>query len=1009
MLKIKKIEGKDPNQDIVIKLNIKKPRAKSLLKEGSGTIEELNLSKDTTYIEELPSGETIEWVLPHSKGFVNFINKFFGDNPEYHSSRTNFIDDIKKAIESGADAPPFAYQKFIRDFMRYGTPYRGILLDHGLGSGKSRTATMVAETFREQGLMTLILTPAFLRLNFLEEIKKWGGSDIKITDDMDFAETNKRMIRINRSYKFAHYNASGYGFKLNKAGQNVAGKGSVYEQLARIGIGFEREDPEYGNVFPYLNDKYPGLKPPERMLIIIEEIHGLNRSFIKGHKKLRHYMYPLLMKAKDCKIIGLSGTPIVNSPFEMTTLYNLLRGPMQGSGRALPEDEGLFNDLFVDYNNLKIRNVNALATRLLGLGSFFKGITDDKERAIYPAGKDAKHHIIRNLELPEYQATYHDVILSDEKGGTKKRKLQTITGKGVVKAISEAQSELEPPGSYYTKSRQATNFAFPEEIERPRPKVKGSWEDLKDYVFEFNVGPDPLINAGQLQFVWDFLEGEGMELDDYVEDWDTAMSEDDTDGCRFVLTTIIKFAYNRDPPLKAKHSAIKAAILSDKDHREILRHLGDYKQRLQATVEILLERAEEFLTIDALENMYSAKMADIYKTIITDTANGAAYVDYGAEKENLEDQQKEQEQEQEQGNELGKDEEDEEEDEINVSAMKVNQINDPSDPFTEKKYQDVYLPESEIKGRVRGGPALVYSFFNSVEGVGIFSKVLEAHGFSEYKTHDSAKPETMKRAPRFTFVKGGMNPEFKARIMKVFNSKENAHGQLIRVIFVTQAAAEGISLFSLRQTHIMEPHWENGMIDQVIGRGFRLLSHRYLQDTEERRVQVYRYFARTAGFKDGTADGIVQTIADKKSKLIDQLKIVRAMAATDCNLNSDYNQLNVPCLNFLGNTSGLAFTANIAQDIGKQEKITEKEEKLDYSTVKVGDYVYIQLNKTIRIQVPTKQGGTKDFKANILYKMTTNWNPGDPIDKRAMEKYGYKLVIDGRPVVTKRKASIKEL
>lgn len=1006
MLKIQRIKNKDPNQEIIIKLNVKKPSAKSLLKEGSGTIEDLNLSSQTTYIEELPDGSNIEWVLPHSKGFVNFINKHFGENPEYYSNKTSFIDDIKKAIESGADAPPFAYQKFIRDYMRYGTPYRGMLLEHGLGSGKSRSAVMVAETFREQGLPILILTPAFLRLNFLDEIKRWGGPDIRITEDMDSAEIQKRTTRINNSYKFAHYNASGHGFTRDKAGNNVSGKGSVYEQLARIGIGFEREDPEYGNVFPYLNNKYPGLKPPERMLIIIEEIHGLNRAFIKGHEKLRYFMYPLLMKAKDCKIIGLSGTPIANSPFEMATLYNLLRGPMKGDGRAMPEEEGTFNDFFVDYAALKIRNVNVMATRILGLGSLFKGITYDKERVIYPFGKESKHHIIRKLELPEYQARYHDLILSDEKNITKKRKLQNLGRKDVVAAISEAQAELEPPGSYYVRSRQAANFAFPEEIPRPRPRSKGSWSGLKDYIFEFNVNGE-LVNIGQLQFVWDFLKGQGMLLDDYIDEWEAAIQMDDTDAGRKVLSEIIKFAYNHDPPIKARHATVKTRIFSDGDYREIMRHLGDYKQRLQATVEILLERADEFLTIDKLENMYSAKMADIYKTIITDTQNGAVYVDYSSNPEQMHEQ--EENIERDQGTELGQDEEEGDDENVDFSNFNVNQIKDPSDPFREKKYQDAYLPDSEIKGRVRGGPALVYSFFNSIEGVGIFSKVLEAHGFSQYKPNDSPDPKTLKRLPRFAFVKGGMDANFKARIMTVFNSKQNAHGQLIRVIFVTQAAAEGISLFSLRQIHIMEPHWENGMIDQVIGRGFRLLSHRYLSDSDERRIQVYRYFARTTGFKDATADGIVQAIADKKSVLIDQLRTARAMSAVDCNLNSDYNQLNVPCLNFLGNQTGLAFTGSITTDINRQEKVKERIEKYKYNVVTVGNDTYIEEPKTIRLEIMKRDGQKAIMTGNVLYKMTTKWKPGETIDERALEKYGYKLIVADKIVAARKSHKIHEL
>jgi superfamily II DNA or RNA helicase len=1005
---IRQIKRHEPKQPIVIKV-IPKKRTSSLLREGFGTIEELNMSSHETYTEILPDKSTIVWVLPHSKRFIDFIKNHFGKNPKYISKRESFIKEIIRAMESGSDAPPFAYQQFIRDYMRYGTPYRSLLLEHGLGSGKTLSAILVGETFREVGLQILILTPAFLRLNFMDEIERWGGPDIRITQDMSDEEKAQRRARIAQSYHFIHYNASGNGLKKTKAGINVAGKGSVFEQLARIGIGFSKSDPDFGDLFPYLNNKYGDLKPPEKMLIIIEEVHNMNRTFIKGPGKLRSYLYPLLMKARDCKIIALSGTPIVNSPFEMASLYNLLRGPIgaNGKGRTLPENEEQFNSYFVDYDAGRITNADiVLPTRILGLGSLFKGITDDPERIIYPAGNDKSERRIIDIMLPEYQGRMHDNIFADETAlkKVKKRRFLNINKGDVTKAISDAQTKLEPKDSYYTRSRQACNFVFPQEVPRPRPGGKtssgkeleaGKWNIDENYVFQFNnlaTSADDLIN------VWEFFEDQGFDLSDYGDQFEQCSQNEDVakglEDARAMFTDIMSVVYQNRPPVEPKNP-IKA-ILTDRDHEELLRHMGTYKQRLDVAVRTLLRGAQDYLTIGKLRDMYSAKMAQIYTTIISDKANGALYVDYSTQK--VADTGTDEIQQEEVIDEEAVDEEEvdidqTEKDDVDVFGIKVSKIVDPDDPMQgpdSKQYNDAYLPDSQIKGKVRGGPAMVYSFFNAVEGVGLFSKVLEAHGFVEYGPGDTDKPQDLIRAPRFAFVKGGMNPMYKSRIMRVFNSKQNAHGQLIRVIFVTQAAAEGISLFHLRQVHIMEPHWENTMIDQVIGRAFRLRSHRYLEDKEERHVRVFMYRALTANMLAGTADGLVQQLADRKTALLDQLKTCRAVAAVDCMLNSDYNKLNVPCLTLTG--SGAAFTADINTDIKNTDKMIEKKREctIQLHTDSKGNR-YIELLDRPKLTLEVKHGGEiQKVKGSMLYYMTdSTWNETKPIVESQLKHWGY--------------------
>ena len=65
----------------------------------------------------------------------------------------------------------YKHQKIVRDYINLYTPYRGLLIYHGLGSGKTCTSIAVAEGMKS-AKRVIVMTPASLRRNYLEEIKK---------------------------------------------------------------------------------------------------------------------------------------------------------------------------------------------------------------------------------------------------------------------------------------------------------------------------------------------------------------------------------------------------------------------------------------------------------------------------------------------------------------------------------------------------------------------------------------------------------------------------------------------------------------------------------------------------------------------------------------------------------------------------------------------------------------------------------------------------------------------
>ncbi len=87
---------------------------------------------------------------------------------------------------------------------------------------------------------------------------------------------------------------------------------------------------------------------------------------------------------------------------------------------------------------------------------------------------------------------------------------------------------------------------------------------------------------------------------------------------------------------------------------------------------------------------------------------------------------------------------------------------------------------------------------------------------------------------------GDLNDGERHNLLKKFNSSDNLRGEKLRVLIITSAGIEGISLKTVRHLHILEPDTKPSKITQVIGRVARFMSHVELP-IDERNVQVWRY------------------------------------------------------------------------------------------------------------------------------------------------------------------------
>ena len=122
-------------------------------------------------------------LIPKQKGFIPQSRRAFGYFI-YDKYRRYMLKAMEKldpnACQALGDSSTvtqiYEYQKFVRDYISFMTPYRGVLVYHGLGSGKTCTAIAASEALLSSGgkRRIIVMTPFSLRKNFIQQITFCG-------------------------------------------------------------------------------------------------------------------------------------------------------------------------------------------------------------------------------------------------------------------------------------------------------------------------------------------------------------------------------------------------------------------------------------------------------------------------------------------------------------------------------------------------------------------------------------------------------------------------------------------------------------------------------------------------------------------------------------------------------------------------------------------------------------------------------------------------------------------
>lgn len=781
-------------------------------------------------------------------------------------------------------------------------------------------------------------------------------------------ESIKRTVQLLKNYKyhFVHYN--GGGGLIRKIMEENIPEFKIQEPafLQKLFPGIT----SYDKLLPHEKKVYKDellkhifddkrephfTNPFENKVIIIDEVHNF-MSQICNNSSNAVKIYQLLLRTRNSRIVALSGTPVINSPFELCLLFNLLKG------------------YSIDFC-FKIKKTTSDIKKMIDAYS-------RKQTLVDYCGYDSMDQIITFSRMPvgfrrneADQAVRHEApFMSDELLiDDFKREFAALDPNFLYKKfhtifpdIFSNKSKIDNQSFIANKSTVdlARDKFYEFYVDRSASNIKNSQEFL-------------LRCLGLISFFNESYKYGSKIFPDKIQgdepDW--------VDVSDFQL-----IEYNRQREVERKLEKVNiakndvSAMVLEIDSKVSNVFKVFSRQKLLFTFPPGIERP----TLKQLrENLVSGGIV----------CSDAVAAECSLSDRDLERRYNE---------ECAR--------AIRLLTREHLTINDS--PFALQILSPKYAKMLE---NINATPGIIfcYSQFRNVEGIEIFCRVLNENGYERYNPDQSddyqldnpkahqfeagqmaryeAEPDRWITVPimeilepnkcrisvageardvlqtqlyrcRFATWSGTENVKQRETIRQNFNNLQNKFGQVLLIILATSSGAEGIDLMNVRQVHIMEPYWNKVREEQVIGRARRNYSHVHLPK-DQQNVYIFQYVSRfSEEQKNGTwgktlesalltedegstsneelkrqvnmgiamddkktSDEALLTISNQKFELIAKFLDVIKQGAVDCEYNKAENILSSPdekaieCLNHIPGVGN-----SITYEITKNPEIREE-------------------------------------------------------------------------------------
>jgi hypothetical protein len=633
----------------------------------------------------------------------------------------------------------------------------------------------------------------------------------------------------------------------------------------------------------------------ENIKTIIGRLNNQPSTSPKHELPLSVMIYRDLMRAKNARVVMLTGTPIINKANEMGVLFNILRGYIytyevliesdidKSELKQCVKDFGAID--FVDYDNHILtvtRNPygfssNYKKAKYIGVnkGDLVQSLTDEDEflRTLSKylkkeCGEKKKKTVtvksttkIYNKALPDTKAKFDSLYIDENSGLKDSRNLQRRI-MGLTSYFRSAQENLLPSydkrTDYHVVAVEMSQFQFSKYME----KIEAEKKDK-------NVGSDTYKMFTRL--ICNFavenrpypLPKENKKKDETNED------------------ALIDAIYKRSQKRKDVDDMSEDSAEID----DLMNNLGkgtDYQERIVAKIAEMNDEPIKYFSLRALQQ-HSPKFKKIIENI--DKADNIGLNLVYSQFRSFEG--------------------------LTLFSLALDYNN-----FCQLKFHKVNLNWVIDE--------------TCMTDENIIKKKYAMYG----EDNDEEKRELLKKV--YNGEWSNFNDVLKRQLDEIFFRNRNANnsspnsnnnfGEIIKVLMITSSGSEGINLFNTRYVHIMEPYWHPVRVQQVIGRARRICSHKNLPE-EFRTIEVYIYIIKftrdqkltfITQLQQETTDEFLFRISLEKEIISDALTKAMKESSFDCNLYPHDPSEGLTCLKFGPLSTEYSYKPNYEDVINEQ-------------------------------------------------------------------------------------------
>jgi len=804
-------------------------------------------------------------------------------------SSTEFSKNTSTVLDNENDEITLRdHQKVVSNYLNIDSPYRGLLLYHGLGSGKTRTAINLAEKFKIERKIVVFLPGPALEENFIQELEKF---------DESYYPKNKYWIMKYNEDKESYWSIDKTKTESNFSKLTKRNQKQIVDHI-RTKIDENYTIIRYNGISVNKLENCIESKILDNKFVIVDESHNIismitnylseesnETSNIKGR-----LFWKLFMNSKNTKFVFLSGTPILNYPKELSAVFNILQGPK----------------ILYNYRITTKLNSNELI--------------ENMRKYPYAEHINIRNEIIEIIPTPKNFKLENNFLIKDYNSPSNhsewlehlKKYVKNLNNNSYLKTDDRFTKILNcfPLDENFDKAFIRENSLINKEVFLRR---------IIGFVSYYN---DVNYNKNNNEY---FPRIKLHKIDELE------MTE----------TQYVRYEKARIKEIKqdAKKAQRKLKIFED-DGTDIT----TYRSRSLAVCNFAFP-----LSMDVDQFILEEKQ-NTYKKYIRDL--GTKFLLVKNEKE------------------------------------------------LEKMFKELSPKYTKIINRIENsvGTNSVYSHLRNREGLNALFEMLKRKGWKKLDikivnnewnvTHNGSKTYCIyENTPHKEYIKHIFNNELSEIPVNLRQKlpQTNLNGEIIKALFITASGSEGITLRNVRHLHIVEHHWSNIRLEQVIGRVNRFNSHIDLP-YEERTVDIYKYVtifgehlktkfksSKNNNFenilytdKGFTSDECVINVANRKQLINNELLSCLKEASIDCfkNIDTQCYQLNNNSYHPDFEKHLLDSKINIAPKI-KLKKIRLSEKKWIPEKYHSQIFLYDEKNNIIYDQESVRKGFPKKIAKYI--------------------------------------------